>query len=94
MKKLFLFIAGVIIILASVHVLKLCINRGGDVFNANLEALTDNESSKTCYYQTASGGSVQYVIICNTGVWGNHYPYKCMGPDYAYVSSATSTCVY
>ena len=94
MKKKILLLFSMLAIVASVFIIKTSINRGDDVFNANLEALTQNESSVTCYLQTTSGGSIQTVVICNTGAWGTLSPFKCLGPSTAYVSSSTATCVY
>lgn len=84
---------GALATIASVFIIIISIDRKNQVFNANLEALSKVEDSYTCHLQVASSGYYDRVIICNTGVWGTS-PFKCMGPDYAQVSSFTATCHY
>ena len=44
MKKKILLLFSMLAIVASVFIIKTSINRGNDVFNANLEALSQSES--------------------------------------------------
>ena len=70
MKKKILLLFSMLAIVASVFIIKTSINRGDDVFNANLEALSATELFNTdCFlwveeHVLGSGLPLVFVIDC------------------------------